>query len=212
MSGLRIVAAVEDGDGPPVYPLPAHASAAQFRTVNFQPHRWIGSALATEGSWEPRAVASWLRLWSHAFVTQTPAGTLPVCDRRLADLAGFGRDLVAWGAVRGVVLAGWTPVRALEADGSDAGLRLACPETTAEAVRLWAAAEEAEAKRVTERLDKARQRVRKQLVALGARRESYSDDRVEAMRAWLAARGMRGTRANVEAAMLAVMRGGFGSG
>lgn len=46
-------------------------------------------------------------LWGYAY-EETPAGSLPDDDIDLAEFAGFGRDLDAWGAVKAEVMAAWT--------------------------------------------------------------------------------------------------------
>jgi hypothetical protein len=46
-------------------------------------------------------------LWCHAF-EELPAGSLPDDDLELADLAGFGRDMAAFVALKSEILAPWT--------------------------------------------------------------------------------------------------------
>jgi Protein of unknown function (DUF1376) len=49
------------------------------------------------------AVLLWCAAWH-----QIPGGSLPVNDRVLAQLAGYGRDVKRWLAVREIALRGWT--------------------------------------------------------------------------------------------------------
>lgn len=186
-----------------VYPLPAEASFKHFRTIDFSPHDLLGSRLAARAHECPAALGAWVLLFAHAFATQEPGGTLPVDDSWLASLAGYPGDPAGWGAVRGLALLGWETVRVLDADGDDAGLRLAHPRVTEEAVRLWGAMQAHALEREDNRVSQSRNRVRKQLKALGAARGLMETARVEAIRAWIEGRGERITRRSVDDAVSA---------
>jgi hypothetical protein len=65
-----------------------------------------------------------MRLW-FAALTQDPAGALPDDDAVLAALAGLGRDVAAWRALRAAgALYGWRVCGVEDAEGEPAGERL----------------------------------------------------------------------------------------
>lgn len=77
-----------------------------FEFNRFLTSRFVAMAVANDA----RADAfTAVMLWAESF-RQDPAGSLPDDDVELARLAGFGRDLAGWRAVRKGALYGWSPV------------------------------------------------------------------------------------------------------
>ncbi len=60
------------------------------------------NAMADDMAWRA-GVTLWLKAWH-----QVPAGSLPDADEDLCALAGLGRDLKGWQAIRDKALRGWT--------------------------------------------------------------------------------------------------------
>jgi hypothetical protein len=86
---------------------PLVPSDTDLRDFHFMPldvARLMNSDLVAVASGEEfrAAVLLWCKSWH-----QVPAASLPTDDRMLAHLAGFGRDLESWRAVKGVALRGF---------------------------------------------------------------------------------------------------------
>lgn len=86
---------------------PLVPSDTDLRDFHFMPldvARLMNSDLVAVASGEEfrAAVLLWCKSWH-----QVPAASLPNDDRMLAHLAGFGRDLKAWGEVKEVALRGF---------------------------------------------------------------------------------------------------------
>lgn len=193
-AGLRAV----EADAPPVYPLPLGATLTRFEHVNVAPAALLGGELvAVCGATE--ALASALLLRFHAYADQDPGGTLPVGDGWLASLAGC--DSAAWARRRSAALHGWSVVRVRDRLGGGETLRLAHPEVTREAERLYALILDREDQVSAAAVRKARERLRKALIALGADRRWLASRPVETLRVWLRARGMKASEGNIETAI-----------
>ncbi|SDX90019.1 hypothetical protein SAMN05444336_112104 [Albimonas donghaensis] len=96
----------------PLYPV-AIGTRLKADWIPLHHERLLGSRFAA--TVDPAAGFYGMMLWARAAV-QDPAGTLPTDDVELAFLAGFGRDLAGWEAVRGGALYGWEPMICLPPD------------------------------------------------------------------------------------------------
>ncbi len=88
----------------PVPLTPADADLKPFKDMPFEVGRFATSGLITHE--EPEAIVAAILLWGAAW-HQLPAGSLPDNDRELANLAGYGRAVSAWVAVKKGALRGW---------------------------------------------------------------------------------------------------------
>ncbi|WP_118138474.1 DUF1376 domain-containing protein [Oceanicella sp. SM1341] len=176
----------------------------------------VASGLRLRGDWVPNHFRRFLSsrfvatvdyaagfagviLWSRA-CDQDPVGTLPDDDAELAHLAGFGRDLDAWGAVREGALYGWRPCVA-EID-SELVRRLAHRTVTEVVTEALARMEQSRQKSEAgvERMMNSRLRRRMREAGASAR-VTEREDFVEAVLTHLRGAGLRWTLGNVRAAM-----------
>jgi hypothetical protein len=88
----------------PQPPVPADVDLREFSWMSLDIRRLRDSDLAAVATGEEfrAAVLLWCAAWH-----QVPAASLPDDDRLLANLAGFGRDVDAWKAVREGALRGF---------------------------------------------------------------------------------------------------------
>ena len=96
----------------PLYPV-AIGTRLKADWIPLHHERLLGSRFVA--TVDPAAGFYGMILWARAAV-QDPAGTLPVDDVELAYLAGFGRDLAGWRAVREGALYGWEAMICLPDD------------------------------------------------------------------------------------------------
>jgi len=69
-----------------------------------------GDRLFSSETWvaaSAEAKVAALRLWWHAYAKEVPAASLPDNDVLLADYAGKGESLKAWGRLRPIAMRGW---------------------------------------------------------------------------------------------------------
>jgi hypothetical protein len=84
--------------------VPGNVDLRDFPYMPMDIARLFGSefhAGANDAEWRA-GVTLWLKSFH-----QVPAASLPADDVALARLAEFGRDMKAWGKVKGVALRGW---------------------------------------------------------------------------------------------------------
>lgn len=188
----------------PAYPLPL---GARLRGDWFPlyPDRLLGSRFAA--TVDPAAGFYAILLWARS-AQQDPAGTLPRDDVELAFLAGLGRDLNAWRAVREGALYGWEDVLCLPEDGDPAEgvVRFGHPviaEVMTDTLRRMSEARD-ESRRGAERALRSRlKRIMREKCGAHAgltERDAY----VSAVLAKLRERDLRWTADNVQRAMDAV--------
>ena len=199
MSGaLRVV-----GDGPlPVYPLRLGQTATRLDRMQIHVHRLIGSAWLSRSTHEERGAA--LSLWAHSTGTQDPAGTLPDDDRELARLAEFGVDIEGWRRCRAGALHGWARVRVLREGGEPGPVRLAHPLMTEVACAMIEMLDAGAQRKADDLARKRRGRLREQMVKVGASKMAERWESVDAVMAWLVARGLSFSAGNVREACEAV--------
>lgn len=187
---------------PEVYPLRLGQTATRLDRMQIHVHRLIGSAWLSRSTHEERGAA--LSLWAHCCATQDPAGTLPDDDRELARLAEFGIDVEGWRRCRAGALHGWRRVRVLTATGEPGPLRLAHPLMTEVAASMVETLQKGALAKADDLARKRRGRLREQMGKVGAKRMAEHWESVEAVMAWLEARGLNFAAANVREACEAV--------
>lgn len=153
---------------------------------------------------DPAAGFYAISLWA-ASAEQDPPGTLPDDDRQLAQLAGLGRDVEGWRRYRDLgALDGFE--RVLCANDAEHAVRLGHPvvaEVMCEVVKRmdeWKRRSQEGAAR------RKRSRLREVMIShCGAHAGlTQRDEYVDAVQAWLDARGLEKRPANVREAMEAV--------
>lgn len=190
----------------PLYPVPI-GTRLKADWIPLHHERLLGSRFVA--TVDPAAGFYGMVLWARAAV-QDPAGTLPTDDVELAFLAGFGRDLAGWEAVRKGALYGWEPMLCLlddeASDVDDGVVRLGHPFLADVIVQTIQRLTEGRAanRRGTERslLSRLKKIMREKCGAHAGLTER--DEYVTAVMAYLRERDLRWRADNVRQAMAAV--------
>lgn len=198
MSGvaLRVVSPADAA----VYPLRA-GQFVRFGRADFEPGKFLASRLRLLGSAD--AIAAWIGLWAHAFVSGDPLGTLPIDDAELCALSGLRPH--EWAEAREAALAGWRPVKILDDGDRHVADRLTHPDVQAEAERQMAEHGRAAAVRAEAAHRKAVDRVALRMREMGAGAIAANRAVVEEVERRLSARGVSyRSRRVIEAEMRAM--------
>lgn len=138
-------------------------------------------------------------LWFEA-MKQDPAGTLPVDDVELAQMARYGADVASWRLVKDRALYGW---RAVHVDGFKARpeQRLGHAVVAEVVADMFRRKRGRDQGREAQKVAVQRSRVRAKLRAMKLLRQADSDHVVAAVTAWLGEHGLFITDDNVRAAL-----------
>lgn len=189
----------------PVYPLRRGQVLTNRDYFSCYHHALLGSGWVARTQPEHWGVA--LMLWAQCIGSQDPGGTLPDDDVELCRLAELGRDIGRWRGLRAGALDGWQRVQILDDAGLPCGVRLAHPRMTAVAEAMFDELEAARTRAADSADRVARHRLRQQIgrvsKAMAGRPEA-----VEAVRRWLAERGLGMAARHVREACEAVSSGG----
>lgn len=191
-----------------LYPLKQGETLTQHDWVEMQHVKLLGSGWRAAMNRVPAAGYFGFILWMES-MRQDPAGTLPDDDDQLAMLAGFGRDVEGWRAMRADgALYGWGPCL-VEDDARDVPRRRLSHRTVEEIAcrgvgRLR--------KRQAGQSDGTRRvrvsRLRKHFGALHVSRALHDDEAFcDHVLAWLDGRSLSASRVNVEACLMDLNNG-----
>lgn len=183
------------------YPLKVGDTLSSNEWIEFHIHRFLTSrfkAYCLKDGAEGKAIGfTAVILWAECY-RQDPAGTLPDDDVELAQLAGFGADVVGWTAVRDRVLHGWKPTHC--EDATEGVTRLGHPLIAEIATRSYHRKAGKAAGREAAQSAMVKTRVRKQLVKIGLKRLAGVPEVVAELASWLETSGLWITEDNVRKA------------
>ena len=192
---------IEDAGEYWVYRLRWGDTITNYEWMPFHIDRFLDSSMLAEALFEGRRgeVLTAIMLWCKA-MKQDPAGTLPDDDVQLAQMAGYGKDVAAWRAVRAGALRGWQPVE-IEGERPRARApRLGHPFIEPLAVKAMGRKLGRQQSREATDLAVRRSRVKAKLRALGNGRMAESANVVDSVTAWLYQHELYITEDNVRAA------------
>lgn len=186
-----------------LYPLRAGQTLSSNEWVEFHLHRFLASRFLAHMLSQDRrdVVGTAVVLWAESY-RQDPAGTLPDDDPSLARLAGFGRDLPGWQAMRGLVLWGWSAVEVRdEADVPVAGGFLGHQVVAQIAATSWRRKSGKVQGRAAAAQATLRSRVKDKLEKLGRGQMVKNPDVVAQVADWLVQADLWATPENVAEAL-----------
>jgi len=194
------------GAEPDVWPLRRGETLSSHDWFPFYGHRFLSSRFVRKAVMtDARAdIGTAIILWAGA-MNEDPAGTLPVDDIELAEMAKF-RSIEEWQAVRESVLHGWVPVLVEDRNG-ETETRLGHPGMIEEIVQdMYKRKRGRDAARTAGRLSLNKHKIRKKMVENGAKDHVIKDDRaVTALAEHFAHSELYITPQNVAAAMVEVL-------
>lgn len=184
------------------YPLTYGDTLSNHDWFPMETHRLLGSRFVAHALAEGRRgdIGTALLLWCQAF-KMDPAGTLPDDDVQLAQLAGFGPDVVGWQAVRAGVLYGWEPV-VIDDAPLGATARLGHKTIAKHAVDMHRRKRGRDQARSAARVATMRSRVRAKLRATQKKHVWDNRQIVESVTDWLDKAGLYVTDDNVRMALV----------
>lgn len=192
---------------PDLWPLQRGETLSSHDWFPFYGHRFLSSRFLRKSVMtDARAdIGTALILWTKAMV-EDPAGTLPLDDIELADMAQF-RTIEDWQAVREGVLHGWVEVLVRDSRTGETETRLGHPGMIEEIVQdMYKRKRGRDAAREAGRLSLNKHKVRKKMVELGVQDHVIQDDRAVTMLAeYFEQSDLYITPQNVRAAMTEVL-------
>ncbi|WP_245597424.1 hypothetical protein [Leisingera caerulea] len=200
---------IDDSGGrmPDTWPLQRGETLSSHDWFPFFGHKFLSSRFLSKSVMTGRRadIGTALILWAEA-MRQDPAGTLPVDDLELADMARF-RSLGEWQEVRASVLHGWVEVHVEDPRTHEVEVRLGHPGLIEEIVQdMYKRKRGRDAAREAGRLALKKHKIRKKMGEMGVPEHIIKDDRaITALAEHFEHSELYITPDNVRAAMVEVL-------
>ncbi|MBY6138541.1 hypothetical protein KUV26_03755 [Leisingera daeponensis] len=192
---------------PDTWPLQRGETLSSHDWFPFFGHKFLSSRFLSKSVMTGRRadIGTALILWAEA-MRQDPAGTLPVDDLELADMARF-RSLGEWQEVRESVLHGWETVLVEDPRTGECEERLGHPGLIEEIVQdMYKRKRGRDAAREAGRLALKKHKIRKKMHEMGVPEHIIKDDRaITALAEHFEHSELYITPDNVRAAMIEVL-------